>query len=38
MTPALDMPLDVVDDAGDKEHQGSLEVLPEDHPLQVWEF
>ena len=26
--------LDVVDDAGKREHQGLLEVLPEAHPLQ----
>ena len=35
--PALDAQLDVVDDAGDKEHQGFQEVLPEAHPLQGME-
>ena len=32
--PALDMPLDMVDNASDREHQGFLEVLPEAHLLQ----
>ena len=32
--PALDMPLDVVDNASNREHQGFLEVLPEAHPIQ----
>ena len=34
VTPALDAQLDVVDDAGDREHQRFLKVLPEAHPLQ----
>ena len=35
--PALNTQLDVVDDAGDQEHQRFLEVLPEAHPLQGME-
>ena len=34
MTLVLDAQLDMVDDAGKREHQGFLEVLPEAHPLQ----
>ena len=32
--PVLDASLNVVDDAGDREHQGFLEALPEAHLLQ----
>ena len=38
MMPVLNAPLDMVDDAGDREHQGFLGILPEGHPLQGWEF
>ena len=34
MTPVLNALLDMVDDTGNREHQGFLEVLPEAHPLQ----
>ena len=33
VTPMLNTSLDVEDDAGDREHQGFLEILPEAHPL-----
>ena len=33
MMPVLNAPLDVVDDAGDREHQGFLGVLPKTHSL-----
>ena len=33
-TPVLNAQLNVVDDAGDREHQGFLDVLLEVHPLQ----
>ena len=32
--PALNTQLDMVDEAGEREHQGFLDVLPEAHPLQ----
>ena len=32
--PSLDVSLDLVEDVGNREHQGFLEVLPEVHPLQ----
>ena len=32
--PTLNASLDMVDDAGNREHQGFLEVLPEAHPPQ----
>ena len=32
--PVLEAPLDMVDNASDREHQGFLEVLFEAHPLQ----
>ena len=38
MTLVTGAPLDVVDNARDREHQGLLGVLPEGHPLMGWEF
>ena len=36
MMPALDALLNVVDNTGDRAHQGFIGVLPETHPLWDW--